>query len=284
MAGTAPEVRAWLLIEQPGPWGRDRLRQSRLDPVLGDTLATRCADAGVRPVLIRTRGRRDISAGRRVYLIRPGRSDAWVERELVHDDRDLLDLVSKIAVPGVNPSAVHPSLFLVCTHGKKDACCAAFGRPVVAGLGDRGGRVWESTHVGGDRFAATMVCLPSGIYYGRVTTEAAEHIVAEHDRGRIVLEHYRGRCIDAPLLQFAEHAVRADRALVGIDDVVPLTAALRDDGDSDVVVGLRDATVRVRLRTESAPPRLTACSAAVVGNPEHYRVIEMSAVATTDGR
>ncbi len=69
--------------------------------------------------------------------------------------------------------------------------------------------MWESTHVGGDRFAATMVCLPSGIYYGRVTAEAAEHIVAEHDHGRVVLEHYRGRCTDVPVLQFAEHTVRS---------------------------------------------------------------------------
>ncbi|WP_213575553.1 sucrase ferredoxin [Rhodococcus sp. USK13] len=284
MAGTAPEVRAWLLIEQPGPWGRDRLRQSRLDPILGDTLAGRCADAGVRPVLIRTRARRDISTGRHVYLVRPGRSDAWMKRELVRDDGELLDLVSETAVPEVNPSTVHPSLFLVCTHGKKDACCAAFGRPVVAGLGDRGSRVWESTHVGGDRFAATMVCLPSGIYYGRVTAEAAEHIVAEHDRGRIVLGHYRGRCIDPPLLQFADYSVRADRDLVGIDDVVPLSATTRDDGDSDVLVALPDGVVRVRVRTESAAPRLTACSAGVVGNPEHHRLVEMTDVAPADGR
>lgn len=71
MRHLAPGTRR-LLIEQPGPWGRDRLRQSRLDPVLGAALAARCADAGVRPVLIRTRQRRDHGVPAVGYLLRPG--------------------------------------------------------------------------------------------------------------------------------------------------------------------------------------------------------------------
>ncbi|KXX55709.1 sucrase ferredoxin [Rhodococcus sp. LB1] len=270
LCGSAPRVRGWLLIEQPGPWGRDRLRQSRLDPVLGDALAGRCADAGVRPVLIRTRQRRDLAAGRHVYLVRPGRADGWAERLLVREDRELIDLDLDLS-PGVG-ERLDPaeSLFLVCTHGKKDACCASFGRPVVTGLGHRDGRVWESTHVGGDRFAATMVCLPSGIYYGRVTAEAAEHIVAEHDHGRVVLEHYRGRCTDDPVLQFAEHTVRAERSLLGLDDVIPLSATPRTDGDTDVLVRHPAGTDLVRVRTTRAEPRLTACSAGVVDSPDRF--------------
>ncbi|OEV07469.1 sucrase ferredoxin, partial [Streptomyces nanshensis] len=38
LAGTAATARTWLLIEQPGPWGRKALTQSRLDPDLGQAL------------------------------------------------------------------------------------------------------------------------------------------------------------------------------------------------------------------------------------------------------
>ena len=45
-------------------------------------------------------------------------------------------------------------LLLVCTHGRRDACCAQFGRPTAMALARRyGTAVWETTHVGGDRFA-----------------------------------------------------------------------------------------------------------------------------------
>ena len=55
-------------------------------------------------------------------------------------------------------------LFLVCTHGKRDKCCAKFGIPVYKTIrtlvGDSA--VWQCSHVGGDRFAANVVCFPDG--------------------------------------------------------------------------------------------------------------------------
>jgi hypothetical protein len=42
MAGTASTVRSWLLLEDPGPWGRDALRDARLPERVGLELQRRC--------------------------------------------------------------------------------------------------------------------------------------------------------------------------------------------------------------------------------------------------
>ena len=60
----------------------------------------------------------------------------------------------------------------------------------------RPGRVWECSHVGGDRFAANVLVLPHGLLYGRVTAAAfrtwwrpptAAGVLGELLRGRIGL-------------------------------------------------------------------------------------------------
>nr|MDQ4008979.1 sucrase ferredoxin [Actinomycetota bacterium] len=52
LVGTASTVRAFLLLEVPGPWGVDAPRDSRLPAGTVAELERRCAAAGVRPVLI----------------------------------------------------------------------------------------------------------------------------------------------------------------------------------------------------------------------------------------
>ena len=64
------------------------------------------------------------------------------------------------------------------------------------------------THIGGDRFAGNLVCLPEGLYYGRVDREAAGSVLDEHLAGRLLLEHYRGRSIYTFPVQAAERSVR----------------------------------------------------------------------------
>ena len=36
--GTASRVRGWVLLEQPGPWGREAVLESRLEPALRQVL------------------------------------------------------------------------------------------------------------------------------------------------------------------------------------------------------------------------------------------------------
>ncbi|WP_187298554.1 sucrase ferredoxin [Rhodococcus sp. BS-15] len=136
---------------------------------------------------------------RRIFLVHSGRSGPWAEQYTVDAVEQVLELPLEAASgdtpPGLGISVEQP-LYLVCTHGKKDPCCAVFGRPVAAALSRPEGRVWESTHLGGDRFAAGMVALPEGSYYGNLTPANAQAVVDRHDRGQLSLQNYRGRCTD----------------------------------------------------------------------------------------
>jgi hypothetical protein len=159
-----------------------------------------------------------------LFVVRSRARDPYAVRLRLTDYKDLL---------GVNVAAVaagesleggeltREPLFLVCTHGKRDKCCAKFGNPLYKSLRATGGAaaVWQSSHVGGDRFAANMVCFPHGIFYARVTEGAGERVAAEYARGRIVLENFRGRACFAHPVQAAEYFVRAEAGLVGLDDL-----------------------------------------------------------------
>ena len=98
-------------------------------------------------------------------------------------------------------------MFLVCTHGKRNVCCARLGGPLAQTLATRHpGQVWETTHVGGHRFAANLVILPHGLYYGPVGVGQAAAAIDAYQRGSVVADRYRGRAGQARADQEAEYA------------------------------------------------------------------------------
>ena len=68
------------------------------------------------------------------------------------------------------------------------------------------GQVWESTHVGGHRFAANLVILPHGLYYGPVGVPQATAAIAAYQQGTITPQRYRGRAGQPKPTQEAEYA------------------------------------------------------------------------------
>lgn len=225
LAGTAAAARTWLLIEQPGPWGAKALTQSRLDPVLGRELESAGAAAGVRVALIRRPGRHADTHGqvrRRVFLAHtaPGRS--WVRTADVDRAEDLRELDLPRLGAGEHTGFGKPyrgdPLALVCTNGKRDRCCALLGRPLAAELLATGGAgVWEITHIGGHRFSPTLLVLPYGYAYGRMSAPATKQILEEVRAGRIVIEDCRGRSAWERPAQAAELAVRRLTGEAGAD-------------------------------------------------------------------
>jgi hypothetical protein len=205
MAGTTAVAEAWLCVEQPGPWGRDALIDSHLDSAVARELAMRSKVSGVRVAVIRRPGRHADRHGvepRRVFVAhtRPGTS--WLEQAVVTDPAELLDIDLVAVAEGVRPGfdPVAAPLLMVCTNGRRDVCCALYGRPVAAELD-----VWECGHTGGHRFAPTGVLLPSGYCYGRMDVELGARLLASRD---VVIERCRGRSTWDPAGQVAELAVR----------------------------------------------------------------------------
>jgi hypothetical protein len=208
--GTASFVKRWLMLEQPGAWGPDALTQSRLPASFVRELRRRARDAGVRVILIR-RGARFESDGRTCYFARTdGVADYLAQIELSSVD-ELLDLdLSPLRRGGAieGPREAGP-LFLVCTHGRHDACCSVYGNPVSrVACAQPGMDAWECSHIGGDRFAANLVCFPHGIYYGRVQAGSVTEMMEDHRRGLLRLDNYRGRCSQPFPIQAAEYFLR----------------------------------------------------------------------------
>ena len=272
---TASPAQRWLLIEQPGPWGRDALVESRFEREVAPELARRSRAENVRLLLVRRPGDRLADSGRRWAYAdsRPGREGLWWSTRA--SDADLL------TAPwdgSIGELTARPT-YLVCTHGGHDACCALRGRPLARALpAPDPVDVWECSHLGGDRFAANVLVLPHGFYYGQVPGDGAD-LVAAHERGQVALPWLRGRAGVPIPGQAAQHAARAELGLLGLHDLpVSSVRALTPPGaeverwtvtmtgpDGDVV-----ATVESRPSAQAA--RLT-CQAT---HPAHSRTWQVS--------
>ncbi len=247
LASATAGSRGWLLVEHPGPWGPD-IDDMDLPAPVAEAIA-RARRHGVRPQLIRSPGRRRATPPLRVYAGYSGTGGVWLEgRELeTPDELAGLDLASVAAgrPPGFGSPVTGPVL-LVCTHGKHNACCARAGAPLARFLHERFGDVWETTHVGGDRYAANLVCLPHGLFYGDLDEERALAAAEAYRRGRVTLAGYRGRVGLPEPVQAAEHFVRAHTGVLGVEDLIVESMV----GDTAVVSAGR-ARYRVRVGRES---------------------------------
>ena len=266
LAGTASRVTRWVVVEQPGAWGQDALVDSKLDEQIGRTLKSAGLRHGFRALLMRRPGWRKPEGGRRVYLARTMRDGGWIEQvdfedpgALVRLDWSALESTGPPGVGGPGPAAVH----LVCTNGRHDPCCADQGRPVVRALDDAEvPEVWESTHLGGDRFAANIATLPIGVYHGRVEAEQAVDLVGDVSAGLLTLDRYRGRSCFSPLAQAAEHFARLEldeRRVLGL--AVTGVERRGDDGLS-VRFQHETGTVEAVVRRERAERGMLTCAAA----------------------
>jgi hypothetical protein len=282
IAGTAPEALGWLLIERAGPWGRDALTESGIDRDVGAAVAAVCKRLPVKPVVVRRPGphvapRAADGSGREheVFLVHTGVSP-WAERLTIGDDRELLDLDPEVCTspqpPGLGRRLEDP-LFLVCTHGKRDRCCATLGRPLVDTLAAlHRDETWEVSHIGGHRFAGNLLVLPDGLTYGGLDVASGLSAAAGHLAGRLDLAHLRGRTALARPVQAAEIAVREHLGLEGVGGVSDI--ALTSDGDTHrVTIDLEGArTLVVELVRVPIGRRLLSCDADEPEDPHTYEI------------
>jgi hypothetical protein len=246
LAGTAPVAEVWIALEQPGPWGRKALLDSHLDQTIGAALTERCADLPVRAVTIRSIGRHgdvDPRRPRTLLIARTSRAPTlW--RAIIDEPRDVLGLDLVALLAGDEPSLGEPetgSVVLVCTNGRRDQCCAVRGRDAAAELATAGHEVWESAHLGGHRFAPTVLRLPDGWMFGG---PSATSLTTAACRGRSALP---------PHAQAAELLVLGHRLAQ-----VPVPLPVFDLGSHQFDVD----GVRVLVRDESvAPDRPETCGA-----------------------
>jgi hypothetical protein len=267
MAGTVDQQVRWLLVEDRSAWGSEAVRD-----VIGEERAAVAKRLGMRVQLVRRReGPPDPDAPRRVTLV--DTDDRVIVSRQIRSLEDL-DVEAAASQPvGDFGDAVDGPMFLVCVNGKRDACCALRGRALITALAvEEPDAAWETTHLGGHRFAANLVCLPDGIVYGRVRPDEGLRLAATYRAGRLDPTQLRGRSAWPPAAQVAEGELRRSLGLEDIEDVS--LVAVEGDGERAMVTFEVDgATHRLVVRAEpSEPPRPTSCRADKLEAPIHWRL------------
>jgi hypothetical protein len=267
LGATASRIDHWLLVEYRGLWSSDALAGSGLsDQVKARLRELRSARPLARLLFIRRPDRRH-NPKLAVYVATSREREERLARLEIADHEDLRRLD-----PWVAAEETDETLFLACTHGKHDPCCALYGRPLYEALSEQLGpeSAWQCTHVGGDRFAANLLCLPHGVYYGRVDRSDVPGVVDEYLNGRISLGHYRGRSCWPFAVQAAERRIRAEEGLVALDDLRLVKAEQIGDDRWLVAFETPVGTRELEVATELGELMMLTCNAERAKRPLRY--------------
>jgi hypothetical protein len=266
LGATASTIDRWLLVEYRGLWSSDALMGSGLsDQVKSRLRELRAAEPRTRLLLVRRPDRRHHPT-LLVYVAesREGR-ERLARLEISHHEE------LRSVDPWTAATEIDGPLFLACTHGKHDPCCARYGRPLFDALSEQldAEAVWQCTHVGGDRFAGNAVCLPHGVYYGRVDRDDVAGLVDEYLAGRILLAHYRGRSCWPFAVQAAERRIRAEEGLTALDDLS--LSGVEQVGDRwTVSFSTREGPREVEVVAELGELTQLTCNANAAKRPLRY--------------
>ncbi|NYF98485.1 sucrase ferredoxin [Janibacter cremeus] len=260
--GTAVPAPYWFLVGHPGPWPTKAIDAEPLTEVAG-RLSQQLNRFGARLQLVRRHGRLEgplvESEGLQpVFLVDVRRG--LIGRSTWRTPQDLVELAGRF---DDLPDPSEEPLALVCTHARKDVCCAIEGRVVAAVLDDvLPGAVWETTHLGVDRFAGNTALLPEGSMYGQLDGDIAPQVVLDHFDGRVDLERWRGRSCWTPVAQVAVHDVLGSVPAARLADVAEPTQTDLGSGTWRVDIDLAGSVhSRLVTRTMSEAHVLT-CSGA----------------------
>ncbi len=207
--GTATRADSWLLIEYTAVWERSEIESSYLPSEVKDWIEQiKLHNTQTRFIKHTSRKSDEIT----VFFVMTLEQRQAIYRFQFACYEDLLTLNLAALRAGAQcyePYRYQAPLFLVCTHGKHDACCAKFGMPVYHEFERLAGEyTWQSSHVGGDKFAANVICFPYGIYYGRVAVSEVGAIIATCKASQLYLNRYRGRSCYPPIVQAADYLLR----------------------------------------------------------------------------
>jgi hypothetical protein len=251
---------------------------TRLDRTAAAALGRWAQEHVGRVLLVRRPGRADRLPDRRRWFridSRPGREE--LRSGLFGAERELADVVADPAAGRLQDGP----LVLVCTHGRHDTCCAVRGRPLAAAAAAVApADTWETSHVGGCRFAAAMVLLPHGIVLGDVPAHDGPEIVARYRAGLLDPRWVRGRSSLPPVVQAAQHHARLTTGEVGVDALAPVSAT-HDDGGWRVVLTEPDVTVLLRERRIATGRPLT-CAATWPGWMRVFDRVDVAVGAAGD--
>lgn len=213
--GSATSFDHLFLLQVPPPWNRIALTGPNVPPGVREALVP-AAQAGLRAYALLVDGGAEPLDGevRILHYARgagPARSLARGAYAAAPERvAAAIEALARDATPdGVRVLAESPAReLLVCTHGERDDCCGRFGEAAFAYLRRRHAgpllSVWRASHFGGHRFAPTLIDLPDGRCWGRLSQEACDALVRRSGAPGDLAACYRGWCALPPEAQVGE--------------------------------------------------------------------------------
>jgi hypothetical protein len=206
--GSAGSYNQWLMIELSQPWeakfwtSRDELKP--LVSLMQELMSQGKLDQ-FRPLAIaHDKVYSEKALTRVIYYYRPSELFANLEK------REYLlpiDKVNELAINLVTSSNIDEfeqyrqnsdniREILVCTHGNVDIACSRFGYPIYEKLrkeySHENLRVWRCSHIGGHRFAPTLIDFPSGRFWGHLNLEILDTLIHYPEDINKLRPYYRG--------------------------------------------------------------------------------------------
>lgn len=278
--GTASRIDIWLLLQYAYPWADEAFVGSGLPAAVKAHLGGLLDDRPAWRLLFMKQAPRS-TAPLAFYVAVAAEQAPRLYRFPLNSYDDLLqiDLPALVAGAAYQDHASAESLFLVCTHGTHDRCCAKFGLPIYRELARAApGASWQCSHVGGDRFAPNVLCFPHGIYYGHVRADEVPTIVSEYRARRVYLDKYRGRSCYSFVVQAAEYFVRRATGERGLPGFRRLSG--QRTGPRQWVVRFAAVpsgpTYQVELAAErQLAPNYLSCKAEETSPIDQYRLIRL---------
>jgi hypothetical protein len=245
LAGTALVSETYLLLEYHGHLGKEALDESDLPVEVKAYFSSQIKILPNARLQLMHGPHRPYEAGPLFFLVRTQDRNPAIYRFQLNSVLDVLGLdlaAIQRGDPAWNSHLSPEPLYLVCTHGRRDPCCAKFGLPVYRELSEiLEGRltlkssVWQSSHVGGHRFAPNLLILPHGLMYGRLGTQTAREVAEAYQRGEIELEYLRGRTAYPQPAQAAEILLRRETGQVRVDAFQLVSAQEETPGVWEVI-------------------------------------------------
>jgi hypothetical protein len=223
LIGTAPRADVWFLLEYHGRWGKKALAESEIPDRIKTHLNTQLKAIPESRLLLIKQPREENVRGLAFFAAIPTADPPTLYRFQLNEYEDLLsyDLAAIASQKAeFDDNLSREPVFVNCTNGLRDQCCALHGVATYWALQNQfPGKVWESTHHGGHRFAANFMHLPHGLSYGRLRKENAASVLEAGLDGRIAMDHFRGRTIFDGPVQAAEILLRKKLGSDAIDAV-----------------------------------------------------------------
>lgn len=218
MVGTAATVEAWFLLEYAGVWGAKATDENDLPRPVQNWLKDKLPSLGDGRVQFIKQNRPEEAGGISFFVALSRELAPSLYRFQLDAYEDLLELDVQAIASGdsaYDEFVRSETLYLVCTNGKRDRCCARNGLALYHDLVEYADETaWQCTHLGGHRFAPTLLTVPDGAYYGRLTSADLASFVKSQQREQLYLDNLRGRCCYDSVTQAADHFLRQKTGLL----------------------------------------------------------------------